>query len=164
VSTPLAARARRHPSAVRCPSEKEIFVKTRIPRIAVLSAFVLAAGGFAFAADDSISFKKRGDAEKMFVTRVGAAIVKAARTKPQKIELEKYDYTHPKAGRTHLNLKMNYTGLVTRKKYVADIVVIIDSTNKDSWEVLNIKYSDSNPSLLGPSERKIQELIKVLNK
>jgi hypothetical protein len=120
-------------------------------------------GGPAANADDDISFKKRGDAEKAFVAKVGKAIVKAARSKPQKVELEKYDYTHPKTGRTHLNIKMYYTGLVSRKKWVADIVVVIDSTNKDSWEVLNIKYTDNNPSLLGPNERKIQGLIKKLN-
>ena len=130
---------------------------------AVLVGLALLAGTPAFA-EDSISFKKRGDAEKMFVTKVGTAIIKAARFKPQKISLEKYDFEKPKPGRTHLNLKMNYSGLVTRKKYVADIVVIIDSTNKDSWEVLNIKYSDSNPAFTNPNEKKIQELIKELNK
>jgi hypothetical protein len=133
-------------------------------RLGTLACLTLLAGGVAtFAADDGISFKKRGDAEKAFVTKVGKAIVKAARTTGQKVELEKYDYTQPKTGRTHLNLKMNYTGLVSRKKWVADIVVIIDSTNKDSWEVLNIKYNDNNPNLVGPNERKIQALIKKLN-
>jgi hypothetical protein len=124
---------------------------------------LLASGTAASAADDDISFKKRSDAEKAFVTKVGKAIVKAARSKPQKLELEKYDYTHPKTGRTHLNIKMYYTGLVSRKQWTADIVVVIDSSNKDSWEVLNIKYNDNNPSPLGPNERKIQALIKKLN-
>jgi hypothetical protein len=136
---------------------------TTIPLWTFACLALLASGAAARAADESISFKKRGDAEKAFVTKVGTAIVKAARSKPQKVELEKFDYTHPKTGRTHLNIKMNYTGLVSRKKWVADIVVVIDSTNKDSWEVLNIKYNDNNPSLLSPNERRIQALIKKLN-
>jgi len=132
--------------------------------VVVFAGLALLCGGFVRADDESISFKKRGDAEKMFVMKVGTAIVKAARFKPQKVELEKFDFTNPKTGRKHLNIKMNYSGLVSRRKYVADIVVIIDSTNKDSWEVLNIRYTDSNPNITGPSEKKIQELIKVLNK
>jgi hypothetical protein len=140
-------------------------VPVRIHQVAVLIALagLLVLNRPARAAEDSISFKKRGDAEKMFVTKVGTAIIKAARFKPQKLSLEKYNYENPKAGRTHLNIKMVYHGLVSRKRYVADIVVIIDSTNKDSWEVLNIKY-DNNPSPTSPNERKIQELIKELNK
>jgi hypothetical protein len=131
--------------------------------LSILACLALLSTSSAVRADDNISFKKRGDAEKAFVTKVGKAIVKAARSKPQKVELEKFDYSSPKTGRTHLTLKVNYTGLVSRKKWVADITVIIDSTNKDSWEVLNIKYNDNNPSPLGPSERKIQALIKKLN-
>ena len=114
--------------------------------------------------DDSVSFKKRGDEEKRFVTRVGEAILKAAHPTGRKRALVKYEITMPKTNRTELAIKMEYYGLVSSKKYVADIVVIIDSTNKDSWEVLNIKYSDSNPSITNPNERKIQELIKELNK
>jgi hypothetical protein len=132
-------------------------------QLTLIACVALLISGATAKADDDLSFKKRGDAEKAFVAKVGKAIVKAARSKPQKVELEKYDYTHPKTGRTHLSIKMYYTGLVSRKKWVADIVVVIDSTNKDSWEVLNIKYMDNNPSLLGPNERKIQGLIKKLN-
>ena len=132
--------------------------------LSTLACLALLVGGTAAAAtDDDISFKKRGDAEKAFVARVGKAIVKAARAKPQKLELDKYDFSSPKTGRTHLTIKMNYTGLISRKKWTAEIVLIIDSTNKDSWEVLNIKYNDNNPSPLAPNERKIQSLIKKLN-
>jgi hypothetical protein len=139
-------------------------VKTPAPLFGTLAGLVLLAGPSAFAADDFISFKKRAEAEKKFVARVGTAIVKAARSKPQKVELEKFRYTHPNAGRTNLEITMSYTGLLTRRKYAAEIVVRLDSGNKDGWEVLNIKYTDDNPSLVGPSERKIQDLIKVLNK
>src|SRR6185312_299555 len=100
----------------------------------------LAAG----AADSDISFKKRGDEEKRFVRTVGTAIVKAAHRTAKKIDLDKYEYTKPKADRTHLNIKMVYRGVVSDKRYVAEIVIKIDSSNKDAWEVLNIEYSDNN--------------------
>jgi hypothetical protein len=114
-------------------------------------------------ADDNISFKKRGDAEKDFVARVGEAIIKAAHHTGKKIALVKYEYSDPKANRKELAIKMEYYGVVTGKRYVADIVVKIDSSNKDAWEVLNIEYADTNAGI-SANTKKIQELIKDLNK
>lgn len=114
------------------------------------------------AADDDISFKRRGDEEKRFVRTVGTAIIKAAHKTAKKVELDKYEYTKPKANRTELAIKMEYHGAATGKRYVADIVVKIDSSNKDAWEVLNIDYSDNNN--VPHSAQKIQDLIKQLNK
>jgi hypothetical protein len=114
------------------------------------------------AGDDDISFKKRGDMEKRFVTAVGEAIVKAAHSTGRKPALVKYEFTTPKPNRTELAIKMEYHGLATNKRYLADITVKIDSTNKDSWEVLNIDYVDNNS--LGANLKKIQELIKTFNK
>jgi len=115
-----------------------------------------------WAADDAISFKKRGDEEKRFVTGVGEAIIKAAHPTARKKALVKYEFTNPKPNRTELNIKMEYYGLVTNKKYLADITIKIDSTNKDAWEVLTVDYVDNNnvPGNL----KKVQELIKTLNK
>ncbi len=113
-------------------------------------------------ADDNISFKKRGDEEKRFVRSVGTAIVKAAHKTAKKIDLVKYEYTKPKANRTDLSLRMEYHGAVSDKRYVADIVVKIDSTNKDAWEVLNIEYTDNNN--IKHNIKKIQDLIKEMNK
>jgi hypothetical protein len=138
--------------------------------LAALACLAALAGQSARAADDDVpSFRKRGDNEKeqkAFVTRVGTAIVKAARTKPQKIELEKYELGNPRdrKGRTNLKIKMNYSGLITKKKYTADILIKIDSSDKDAWEVLSIDYKDSNNSPLGPSEKKIRALIPKLNR
>jgi hypothetical protein len=114
-------------------------------------------------AGDDISFKKRGDAEKLFVTRVGEAVIHAAHTTAKKVALLKYEFTNPKPNRTELAIKMEYYGAVTGKRYVADIVVKIDSSNKDSWEVLNIDYADTNTGV-SPNIKKIQELIKEMNK
>jgi hypothetical protein len=132
-------------------------------RLAVLTVLALSlAGASARADDDDISFKKRGDAEKQFVTRVATAVVKAAHSTGKKHDLLDYKFTNPKANRTELVIKMEYHGILTNKKYVADIVVKIDSTDKDSWEVLNIDYTDNNN--VPANANKIQELIKKLNK
>jgi hypothetical protein len=117
---------------------------------------------FAWPPADDLSFKKRGNEEKQFVTRVGEAIVKAAHPTAKKLSLVKYEFTQPKPNRTELVLKMEYHGAVTGKKYVADIVVKIDSSDKDAWEVVNIDFTDNNN--ISASQNRIQELIKELNK
>ena len=126
--------------------------------LAVL-ALVITAGQ---AADEDLSFKKRGDQEKRWVTSVGEAIIKAAHPTGRKRDLVKYEFLTPKPNRTELTIKMEYYGLVSSKKYVADITVKIDSTNKDAWEVLNIDYVDNNN--VSANFKKIQELIKTFNK
>ena len=123
------------------------------------AALLLAA---AARADEDVSFKRRGDAEKRFVTAAGTAIVKAAHHTAKKIDLVEYKYTNPKPNRTDLAIKMEYHGAASNKRYVANIVVKIDSTNKDAWEVLNIDYSDNNNVPF--SAKKVQELIKTFNK
>jgi hypothetical protein len=140
----------------------------RAPLFAALPALIVFAVGAARADDEALPSFKNVDKRETedFVTKVGAAVIKAARTKPQKIELKKHEYTTPKAGRKDLVLKMTYSGLVTKKKYDVDITVMltVDPSDKDKWEVVNIKYKDTNPSPLAPSEKKIQALIKEFNK
>jgi hypothetical protein len=130
-----------------------------------LTGFALASVVAAQAADD-ISFKRRKDAEKEFVDRVGTAVVKAAHGTARKIALVDFKYTQPKANRTELTIKMEYSGVVsgkvTGKKYVADILIKIDSTDKNAWEVLNLEYNDNNN--VPQNRRKLQELIKEMNK
>ena len=133
----------------------------RTAGLALLAGLTFAA--LSRAGDNDLSFKHRGSEEKKFVTDVGEAIVKAAHGTAKKISLVKYEYTHPKANRTELVLKMEYHGLATDKKYLADIVVKIDSTDKEAWEVLNIDYADTNTAIKH-NEKKIQELIKRFNK
>jgi hypothetical protein len=138
-------------------------IGTRLAGTALLAGLSLGWTLMAFAAEPDISFKKRGNEEKRFVSAVGEAIVKAAHGTAKKIALKKYEYKNPRAGRTELTIKMEYHGKVTDKRYLADIVVKIDSSNKDAWEVLNIEYADTNTGIKH-NERKIQELIKKLNK
>jgi hypothetical protein len=116
------------------------------------------------AADDEVpSFRKRGDEEKRFVAKVGEAIIKAAHQTAKNIGYLKHEYTFPKPNRTELTIKMEYHGKVTNKRYVSDIVVKIDSSNKNDWEVLNIEYADSNTTIKH-NEQKVQNLIKEFNR
>src|SRR4051812_27051096 len=96
---------------------------------AALARLVLA-GAAAARDDDDVSFRRRGDEEKRFVARVAEAVIKAAHHTAKKVELEKYEYTHPKPNRTELAMKVVYHGAVTNKSYTADVVVKIDSSNK----------------------------------
>ena len=137
-------------------------IGTCLAGLALLAGLAVDGTRAAWAAEDNSSFKKRGDEEKRFVAAVGTATIKAAHKTAKKIELVKYEYTKPKANRTDLVLKMEYHGVATGKRYVADIVVKIDSSTKDAWEVLNIDYSDNNS--VPHNEKKIQELIKEMNK
>jgi len=135
--------------------------------VALLAGLALIAGApTARAADEDIpSFRKRGDMEKQFVESVGIAIVKAARSNPTKIELDKYEFEDPKKDRKDLKITMNWVGAATKKKYQSTIVVKIDSSDKDKWEVLNIAYTDdNNVSIFKPNQNKIQELVKKFNK
>src|SRR5215469_15632040 len=137
-------------------------IGTRLAGAALLAGLSLCGTLAAVAANNDISFKKRGDEEKRFVAAVGTAIVKAAHKTAKKIELVKHEYSRPKTNRTELTIKMEYHGAVSGKRYVADIVVKIDSSNKAAWEVLNIDYADNNT--VPYNEKKIQELIKQMNK
>jgi hypothetical protein len=138
-----------------------MWIKTPLAGLMMLAGLLLSAA-LSAAADDDISFKRRGDEEKRFVRAVGTAIVKAAHKTSRKIDLVKYEYTKPKGNRTELQIKMEYHGAVSDKRYVADIAVKIDTSNKDAWEVLNIDYSDNNN--IRYNAQKIQDLIKQLNK
>jgi hypothetical protein len=134
-------------------------IRTAIAMALALHVVVAAAS----ASDEELSFKKRGTEEKAFVTRVAEAIVKAAHGTAKKITLVKYEYTQPKAGRTDLTMTVEYHGAVSDKRYKADVVVKIDSSDKNAWEVLNIDYVDTNTAIKH-NEKKIQELIRQFNK
>jgi hypothetical protein len=133
-------------------------------RTALLAGAVLLAAGTgpARAADEDVSFKRRGVEEKKFVADVGRAIIKAAHPTGKNPEMVRYDIKEPKPNRTEMHIEMDYKGQVTNKTYRGNILVKIDSTNKDAWEVLNIEYSDNNN--IRYNVRNVQNLIKRFNK
>jgi len=116
------------------------------------------------AADDDVpSFNDRGDDEKAFVTKVGTAIVRAARNAPKKIELGEYKFVDVKGkkDRKDLEITMKWVGVVNDKR-VSTIVVKIDASDAKKWEVLNVEYKDDGVGK--PSAAKIQGLIKKFNR
>jgi hypothetical protein len=137
-----------------------------IALVAAVTGLCVAAAAWSSGDDPTFPvFKAENKPEtKEFVTKVGDVIVKAARSKPRKVELADFSYASPKANRKELTLKMTYTGAVTRVKFTADIVLLLDTADKEKWEVLNIRYSDSNRSPVPYSEKKVLDLIKKFNK
>jgi hypothetical protein len=135
---------------------------------AAVACLAALAGNSVRAADEEVpSIKKRpanAKEEKAWATKIGTAIVKAART-TKDVELKKYQFKEVTKQRTDLILKMTYKGIATKKEYTADITVKILGADKDKWEVLNIDYKDDGRTgLLGPSEKGIQAMIPKLNK
>jgi hypothetical protein len=114
--------------------------------------------------DDTPSFKKRTDPEKEFVTKVGEAVVKAVRTSPAKLSMGEYKITDPKPNRKLIDITMNWAGAVTGTKFKSKIKVTVDPTDKEKWEVIEIDYSDDNPSLKIGMERNLKALKAKFNR
>lgn len=133
---------------------------------ALLALLALAVSPIAALAEAPPSFRKRGDADKEFATTAGLAVIKIVRSKPTKVAYLKHEYTNPKPGRTELSVKLEYYGAAVfrNKRFIADVVFIIDSNDKNNWEVVNIRYTDTNPTVASGSERRIQNLIKDFNR
>jgi len=136
--------------------------RSLLTRRAILSLALVALFGTDLLAAKVPSFKRRSDDEKRFVGEVGETIVKAAHSSAQKVAMVEHRYTSPKTGRNELTIKMEYFGKATGKKYLAEIVVKIDSLDKNAWEVLTIDYTDNNN--IPFSRKKVDELIKELNR
>ncbi len=107
------------------------------------------------------NINKRGDDEKKFVAKLVNAIVPAARTSVKTATLKKFEKKEPKQGRTNFHITATYKGAVTKKEYTATIVVHVDVSDKDKWEVTRIDYEDTNKI---PQNRKnLEALVDKLN-
>jgi hypothetical protein len=111
-------------------------------------------------------FNNRGsaDKEKAFVERVAKTIVDEARTSVGDVTLKEYKFTEPKAGHKELTMSVGYKGAVTKTAYTADIVVHLDTSTKDKWEVLRIEYKDNNSSPIGFSRKNVDALVNKFNR
>jgi len=135
--------------------------------VMLLAGLALLAVGSVARADDVPSFKNRGEKEKEWVSDVGTAVVKAARSGPTAIEMDSYkiEDVKDKKDRKDLKITMNWKGGITKKKFVSTITVHIDSTKEKEWEVLNIDYEDDNKvSFTKPNANNIQDLVKKFNR
>src|SRR5947207_1229973 len=82
-------------------------------------------------AEEVPNFRKIGDLEKKFVSQVCVAIIKAARPSAKSPSLHRYEYKDPRPGRKELHIKGKFSGVISGSEYTADIVVHIDSKDKD---------------------------------
>jgi hypothetical protein len=131
--------------------------------LVVLCAAALLSGS---ARGDTPNFNKRGSGakeEKEFVTDVAQTIVTAARSSAKDVTLQDYKFKDGKEGRKELTLSAGYKGAVLSTKYSADIVVSLDTSNKDKWEVMRIDYKDNNKSLVKFSSEHVDALVKKFN-
>lgn len=131
--------------------------------LAVFAVIAIVAPIVRAADTDVPNINKRGDDEKAFAEKLAASIVKAARTSVKKSTLDKFEKKTPKEGRTEWHISAKFEGAATKADYVADIVVSLDTSDKNNWEVLNIEYKDTSKSLLGHNRKNIEMMVKKLN-
>ena len=129
--------------------------------VALLCGAVLCSS--AAAADEVPNFKKRGDLEKKWVSQVCVAIIKAARPSAKKPTLERFEYKDTKPGQKELHIRGSFNGVLTNREYIADIVLLIDARNKESWEVLRIDYEDNSTNVRSYSRKNLDNLMKKFN-
>ena len=130
----------------------------------ILGVFALALllSPLARAADEEVpNINKRGSDEKVFAEKLATTIVKNARTTVKTATLDSVDKKAPKDGRTDFHIKAGYKGGIVGTKYTADIVVLVDTSDKDKWEVLRIDYSDNNK--LAFNRKNLESLVPKLN-
>ncbi len=131
--------------------------------------FVCAAAVFSSTASaaDIPNFNKRGSGEKeekAFVGEVATTIIQEARTSVGDVTLKEYKFKEEKAGRMSLTFSAGYKGAVTKTAYTADVVVHLDTSDKDKWEVMRIEYKDDNNSLVGFNRKNVDALVNKFNR
>jgi hypothetical protein len=129
---------------------------------ALLAALVVLTPAARADEEEIPKFKSRGDQEKKFVASVAKAVLKAAHGTGKDRAMERYTLEEVKKGRHKLTIKGSYKGAVTGKSYAADIVLHLDTSDKEAWEVLRIEYSDNNN--IPHSRKKVEELVKQFNR
>jgi hypothetical protein len=110
------------------------------------------------------AFKARLDGERTFMAKVGEAVVKAVRTSPAKLSLGEYKITDPKPNRKVIAITMNWAGSITGKKFTSEIKLTVDTADKESWDVIDIEYSDNNLSPKIGMERNLKALKDKFNR
>jgi len=130
--------------------------------VAALAALLVAQS--ARAADEVPNINKRGADEKKFAGKVAEAIVKAARTSIKgDVSLDKFTTKMPKPGRTEWHLTAGFKTAALKRDAQADIVVHIDTSSKDKWEVTRIVYNDDVKSLAKFNRKNVDALVDKLN-
>jgi len=134
--------------------------------LVVLSAAALLSGSAAGA--DIPNINKRGSNEKelkSFVTAMAQTIVAEARSSvtAKDVILDESKIKEVKEGHMELRMSATYKGSLTKTTYTADIVVHLDTSTKDKWEVLRIEYKDDNNNPVGYSKKGVEALVNKFN-
>jgi hypothetical protein len=126
-----------------------------------LSVFAL----FAFVAPSAraqdLNINKRGTDEKAWAEKVGVEMVKVAQKATKAHTLQKFEKKNIKAGRDEWTIEIGWKGGITGTKYTSDIVLQVDTENKDKFEVLRVDYKDN--SKVPYSRKKVEDLLPKLN-
>jgi hypothetical protein len=106
--------------------------------------------------------KQANKNEEKLATIVGEKIVNAAHPTGKRVGYVRHELKDDpkKENRKLLNIKMEYFGAVTGKRYVTEIDIKIE-VSRTGWEVLDIEYSDNNN--IKANLVNIQALKKKLN-
>jgi hypothetical protein len=135
----------------------------QLHRTFILVALVAFTSPFA-RADEVPHINKRGDDEKKFAEQLATAIVRAARTSIKEVTLDEFKKKTPKEGRSEWLLTAGFKGAATGKPYTANIVVLIDTSDKDNWEVLRIEYDDNSKNVVNFNRKNVEDMVKKLNR
>ena len=135
----------------------------QLHRTLIVVALFSFAASFA-RADETPKINDRGDDEKKFADKLATAIVREARTSVKTVSLDDFKKKTPKEGRTEWILTADYKGAVTNRTYTANIVVLLDTSDKANWEVLRIEFDDNNKNPVSWNRKNVEELRKKLNR
>jgi len=130
--------------------------------LTLLCGLVLLAG--AARADDVPNFRNMRELEKKgqakYVSEACVAIIKAARTSAKNPSLDRYELkdVEGKPHRKELHIKGLYSGVVSGTRYEANIVLHLDTRERNVWEVVRIDYDDNSKNVLGPNRKNLEKL------
>jgi hypothetical protein len=134
-------------------------------RYASILAVVALLAPLAQAADEvpAPNINKRGEDEKAFIKKLTNAIVSNARTSIKSANVDKYEKKEPKKDRVEYIIKASFKTAALKREATADIKVIVDTSDKDKWEVLRIDYDDTVKSLAKVNRENLNKLVPRLN-
>jgi hypothetical protein len=120
--------------------------------------------GSAAGADNVPNFRNMRELEKKgrdtWVSQVCVATIKAARTSAKNASADRHELmdVEGKPNRKELHIKGLFYGVVSGTQYKANIVLHLDTREKNIWEVVRIDYDDNSPNVLGPNRKNLEKL------
>src|SRR5262245_55480158 len=103
-----------------------------------LSVFALLAFVAPTAGAQALDINKRGSDDKAWAEKVGVEFVKAALKATKGHALQKFEKKNVKAGRDEWIIEIGWKGGITGTKYTSEILLQVDTENKEKFEVLRV--------------------------